>query len=80
MSFHVDRLEYLSGDRHVYGTVDIGDEPTRVIVRLPSTVDTPIEPGERHEFAVADGKLRWFDAESGLARSPPRSGAEPKWR
>jgi multiple sugar transport system ATP-binding protein len=75
MTFQVDRLEYLSGDRHVYGTVDVGDEPTRVIARLPSTVDTPIEPGERHEFAVADGKLRSFDAESGLARKPAAVGS-----
>jgi hypothetical protein len=38
-------------------------------------VDTPIEPGERHEFAVADGKLRSFDAESGLARKPAAVGS-----
>ena len=75
MTFHVDRLEYLSGDRHVYGSVDVGDEPTRVIARLPSTVDIPIEPGERHEFTVADAKLRSFHAESGLAREPATVGS-----
>ncbi len=65
MPLHVDRIEYLSGDRHVYGTVtDIG-EPTRVIARLPATVTTPVSAGETHKFAVAADRLRFFDAETG---------------
>src|SRR5919198_3306553 len=39
----VGRIEYLSGDRHVYGTVRGIGEETRVIARLPATVATPIE-------------------------------------
>ncbi|WP_281360761.1 hypothetical protein [Lentzea indica] len=62
----VDRIEYLSGDRHVYGTASRIGEDTRVVARLPSTVDTPITAGETHEFAVRHEKLRFFDAESGL--------------
>ncbi len=62
----VERLEYLSGDRHVYGTVSFGTEPTRVIARLPSTVGTPIEAGQIHKFAVAADRLRYFDAATGL--------------
>jgi len=70
MPFHIERVEYLSGDRHVYGTVKgIGDE-TRVIARLPSTIDTPISSDEIHEFAVRSNRLRFFDAESGLRRDP----------
>jgi multiple sugar transport system ATP-binding protein len=75
MPLKVDRVEYLSGDRHVYGTVSkIGTE-TRVIARLPSTVSTPISAGETHEFAVAGSRLRFFDADSGSRTEPVRLGA-----
>jgi multiple sugar transport system ATP-binding protein len=66
----VDRIEYLSGDRHVYGTVSGVGEPTRVVARLPATVGTPIEAGESHRFAVARDRLRFFDAESSLRTEP----------
>jgi multiple sugar transport system ATP-binding protein len=36
-----------------------------VIARLPATVDTPLESGETHEFAVHERNLRFFDAETG---------------
>ncbi|XRQ16758.1 ABC transporter ATP-binding protein [Actinomadura welshii] len=66
MPLRVERMEYLSGDRHVYGTVTgIGDE-TRVIARLPATVATPLAAGETHEFAVPSGRLRFFDAAEGV--------------
>jgi multiple sugar transport system ATP-binding protein len=68
----VDRLEYLSGDRHVYGTVTDLGEPTRVVARLPATVDTPITAGETHDFAVARDRLRFFDAETGRRTNPVR--------
>ena len=71
----VARMEYLSGDRHVYGTVDIGDEPTRVIARLPATVETPIAAGERHDFAVPTARLRFFDTADGHRTEPVRLGA-----
>jgi multiple sugar transport system ATP-binding protein len=72
MPLAVDRIEYLSGDRHVWGTVSRIGEETRVVARLPSTVDTPIVAGETHEFAVHGSKLRFFDADSGLASEPVR--------
>jgi len=74
VALSVERMEYLSGDRHIYGTVEIGDEPSRVIARLPSTVETPIAVGERHDFAVAVGRLRFFDASSGERADPVRLG------
>jgi ABC-type sugar transport system ATPase subunit len=61
----VDRIEYLSGDRHVYGTVTGIGEATRVVARLPATVDTPILDGETYDFAVARHRLRYFSAETG---------------
>jgi ABC-type sugar transport system ATPase subunit len=72
MPLHVDRMEYLSGDRHVYGTVSgIGDD-TRVIARLPATVTIPLNSGETHEFAVDAARLRFFDAASGTRAAPVR--------
>jgi multiple sugar transport system ATP-binding protein len=75
MPFHVDRLEYLSGDRHIYGTVTGIGEDSRVIARLPATVTTPLQPGETHQFAVHGDRLRFFDAESGLRTAPVPVGA-----
>jgi multiple sugar transport system ATP-binding protein len=73
--FAVDRIEYLSGDRHVYGTVSRIGEQTRVVARLPATVDTAIAIGREHEFAVPDRRLRFFDADTGLRRAPVRLGS-----
>jgi multiple sugar transport system ATP-binding protein len=71
----VGRIEYLSGDRHVYGNVTGIGEQTRVIARLPATVATPIEVGESRRFAIQERDLRFFDAETGTRTShrPVRS-------
>jgi multiple sugar transport system ATP-binding protein len=68
--FTVDRIEYLSGDRYLYGTVHRLGEETRVITRLPATVTLPVEPGEEHAFAVAADRLRFFDADTGERSEP----------
>src|ERR671918_1645169 len=68
----IARIEYLSGDRHVYGSINGIGEETRVISRLPSTVTTPLEGGDIREFAVHERDLRFFDAESG-----ERTAAQP---
>jgi len=65
VSLEIARIEYLSGDRHVYGAINGMGEETRVIARLPATVTTPLEDGEVREFAVHERDLRFFDAESG---------------
>jgi ABC-type sugar transport system ATPase subunit len=70
----VDRLEHLSGDRHVYGTVTALGEDTRVIARLPATINDPIESGPQ-EFAVPVDRVRYFDAASGERTAPVRVGA-----
>jgi multiple sugar transport system ATP-binding protein len=72
--FEVDRVEYLSGDRHVYGTVRGLGEPTRVIARLGATVSTPIEVGKVNEFALHERDLCRFDAASGR-RIEPHGGS-----
>ena len=71
-SLEIARIEYLSGDRHVYGMLGGIGEPTRVIARLPATVTTPLEDGEDREFAIHDRDLRFFDSESGK-----QTGARP---
>jgi len=72
MRLKVDRLEYLSGDRHLYGTASGIGTQTRVVARLPATVLTPIAAGEEHEFAVASDRLRFFDVETGKRTDPVR--------
>ena len=74
MPLKVDRIEYLSGDRHVYGTVSRIGEETRVIARLPSTIPTPIEAGETRDFAVRPDQLRFFDAATGSKTDAVRIG------
>src|ERR671925_279998 len=75
MQFRVSRVENLGGERHAYGTVAGIAEETRVISRLPATVDTPIEPDETYEFAVHERNLRFFDAATGARteRAPVRA-------
>jgi ABC-type sugar transport system ATPase subunit len=74
MPMRIDRMEYVSGDRHVYGSVTgIGVE-TRVIARLPATVATPLAVGQTHEFAVPAERLRFFDAEYGTRTGSVRIG------
>lgn len=75
MDFVIDRIEYLSGDRHVYGTVTSLGEVTRVVARLPSTVATPLSAGETPRFAVATERLRYFDKATGLRTVAARWGA-----
>jgi multiple sugar transport system ATP-binding protein len=69
LTFAVDRVEHLSGDRHVYGTVSGFGEDTRVIARLPATLTDPLPEGV-HDFAVAVDRLRFFDEETGLRTDP----------
>ncbi|MGH3327948.1 MAG: ABC transporter ATP-binding protein [Streptomycetales bacterium] len=76
LDFHIDRVEHLSGDRHLYGTVTGIGEETRVIARLPATVTTAADPGETRAFAVRPTKLRFFEAASGERTEPvPVRGA-----
>jgi multiple sugar transport system ATP-binding protein len=67
---HIERIEYLSGDRHVYGTVSGLGEDTRVIARLPATVTVPLNPGEEHDFAVGVDRVRFFEESSGKRTAP----------
>ncbi|MCO6010609.1 ABC transporter ATP-binding protein [Actinoallomurus purpureus] len=74
MPLRIDRIEYLSGDRHVYGSVARIGQETRVIARLPATMTTPLAGGQTREFAVPGDRLRFFDAEYGNRTAPVRIG------
>jgi multiple sugar transport system ATP-binding protein len=76
MQLHVDRIEYLSGDRHVYGEATGLGESSRVIARLPATLSAPLDAGTTYEFAVDVDRVRAFDSESGLRTDTPRLGAQ----
>ena len=75
IDFAVDRIEYLSGDRHVYGTVLNLGEDTQVIARLPSTITTPLVPGSVAKFGIGVDRLRYFDKDTGLRRAAAPVGA-----
>ncbi|HET6531606.1 MAG TPA: ABC transporter ATP-binding protein [Actinoplanes sp.] len=72
VNLKVDRLEYLSGDRHVYGTAIGLGEPTRVVARLPATVDAEVAVGAEQPFVVPQRRLRYFEAGSGVRTDGPR--------
>jgi ABC-type sugar transport system ATPase subunit len=69
MSVTISRIEYLSGDRHLHGTVTGLGEPTPVVIRLAAPVMTPIETGSTYDFVIPGGKLRFFDRETGVRTS-----------
>jgi multiple sugar transport system ATP-binding protein len=66
----VRRIEYLSGDRHVYGAVTELGEENRVIARLPSTIATRVDPDEVYTFAVHERDLLFFDRVTGVRIAP----------
>jgi multiple sugar transport system ATP-binding protein len=66
----VDRMEYLSGDRHLYGRISGIGQETRVVARLPATVTAPISAGEGYDFVVPRDRLRFFDASTGQRAEP----------
>ncbi len=76
--FRVHRIEFLGGDRLLYGHVG-GDLPeTPAISRLPSSVAYAPDVGTEASFAVARSDLRHFDQASGKAIAMPAQAVERK--
>jgi multiple sugar transport system ATP-binding protein len=71
MPLRVQRMEYLGADRLVYGMLEAPSPPAHVIARLPSTVQAEVRTGERHQFAVRDGDLKYFDRATGNRKAAP---------
>jgi multiple sugar transport system ATP-binding protein len=69
--FNVARVENLGSDRLLYGELASAAN-VRVVSKLPSTVTTPIEPGQGYDFVVQAQHVRFFDKTTGL-----RTEAEP---
>jgi multiple sugar transport system ATP-binding protein len=67
MTFHVNRVEYLGGDRLLYGHVAEDLPETAVIARLPSSVSYAPQLKTPVTFAVSLSDLRRFDAATGKA-------------
>lgn len=70
--FNTHRVEYLGGDRLLYGHVKGNLPETPVIARIPSSVSYTPNPGSEAKFAVASADLRWFDKTTGKAMEPNR--------
>jgi multiple sugar transport system ATP-binding protein len=71
LRFHVDRVENLGADRLLYGTLPDLAPGEKLIVNLPYTVNAPIQPGQTHDFVIAERDLKFFDTSTGL-RIPAR--------
>jgi multiple sugar transport system ATP-binding protein len=63
--FRISHSEYLGAERILYGTLEGGAfDGRKVISRIPSTHDAGLNDGSLHAFAVADGDLKFFDAQT----------------
>jgi multiple sugar transport system ATP-binding protein len=67
ITFRVHRVEYLGGDRLLYGHVSGNFPETAAIARIPSSVTYSPVIGSETTFAVASSDLRRFDTASGKA-------------
>jgi multiple sugar transport system ATP-binding protein len=67
IAFRPHRVEYLGGDRLVYGQAEAPFAPTEVIARIPSSLPFQAERGSPTRFAVPKAELRFFDPATGLA-------------
>jgi len=66
-----DLTEYLGSEQLAYGTLqDGGWEGREIVWRFPSWEPAPPDGSVREVF-VERGRLRWFDAASGLRRAAP---------
>ncbi len=78
ITFRVHRVEYLGGDRLLYGYVCGNLPETPAIARIPSSVAYSPVIGSEATFAVATSDLRRFDSVSGKAL--PVAGMEMERR
>ncbi len=61
----VQRVEYLGGDRLVYGLLESPFPEAKVIARIPSTMQVSLREGERHDFAIRRADERRFAKDGG---------------
>lgn len=66
LPFRVTRIEYLGADRLLYGALGGQFQDSKVIAKLSSTVNVPIQQGNCYEFAVKQQDLRFFDKATGM--------------
>jgi multiple sugar transport system ATP-binding protein len=68
---HVHRIEYLSGDRHVYANISgLGADDAHIIARIPSTVNVAVNANGSQRFAVHEKDLRFFEGDTGVVTEP----------
>jgi multiple sugar transport system ATP-binding protein len=67
IDFRPHRIEYLGGDRLLYGVAEEPFAHTEVIARIPSSMPCGAARDEVAPFAVALSELRAFDLQTGLA-------------
>lgn len=63
---HILRLEFLGAVWLVYGQVEDGGEPQKLLAKVSPEVAATLHEGEQREFVVERARLRYFDLKTGL--------------
>ncbi|HEY8586803.1 MAG TPA: ABC transporter ATP-binding protein [Rhodanobacter sp.] len=63
---HILRLEFLGAVWLVYGQVEDGGEPQKLLAKVSPEVAATLHEGEQREFVVERARLRFFDLKTGL--------------
>ncbi|HVU10884.1 MAG TPA: ABC transporter ATP-binding protein [Phototrophicaceae bacterium] len=71
--FEVTRSEYLGAERYIYGTVGSAKGKVSLVAKLMSTINLPLEVGQRCEFAVERANLSYFNRRTTLRMGAPQT-------
>ena len=66
LRLHIMELEFLGAEWQVYGQLENGEKPQKVLAKAQPATVAGLRVGEMCEFAVARTHLRYFDPTSGL--------------
>ena len=66
LAVHIMELEFLGAEWQVYGQLENGANPQKLLAKAAPAVAAGLRVGETREFAVERAHLRFFDPASGL--------------
>ncbi|TAM63781.1 MAG: ABC transporter ATP-binding protein [Rhodanobacter sp.] len=66
LRMHISQLEFLGAEWLVYGEIENGATPQKLLAKVPPAVAATLRVGEQREFTVARSRLRHFDSTTGL--------------
>jgi len=66
LRMHITQLEFLGAEWLVYGQIENGATPQKLLAKVQPAVAATLRVGEQREFTVARSRLRHFDPTTGL--------------